>query len=176
MRAILFLSVVLASATVLADDAVDRVLAWKHANGLHDTFVSFRTWSDDGRLIRVTGFERLGYTNVATEANAISPSALDAWLAERDALDPEVASLQSDLTNAVAQAFGVMPPYEPGVQSNYRTILRRQMKSARAGVDSASSIDELKAAQRTLNQRQYILNLIRELRVADPDWTLGSVQ
>lgn len=88
----------------------------------------------------------------------------------------EIASLESDLTNAVAVAFGVMPPYAAGVQANYKTILRNQMKQARLDVENATTLPQLKAAQRTLNQRQEIINLVRELRAVKPDWRLSELQ
>ena len=101
------------------------------------------------------------------------------WLAQRNQpaadLAAEVASLESDLTNAVNVAFGVMPPYSENVQGNYRTLLRNQMKQARADVAAATSLADLRAAQETLNQRQQIINLIREILALKPDWTLGDL-
>ena len=121
-----------------------------------------------------------GSSVTLTEVNAITNRAdVIAAAAAHDApaiaLAAEVASLESDLTNAVNVAFGVMPPYSANVQATYRATLRTQMAQARVDLDAATDATEIKAAQKTLNQRQYIINLIRELQALKSDWALSDL-
>ena len=129
---------------------------------------------------------RIGDTITSAEAVGIdtNDAAFISWYAARKAaqdapsiaLAAEVASLESDLTNAVFVAFGVMPPYSKNVQATYRASLRTQMAQARGDLDAATTAGGIKAAQNKLNQRQHIINLIRELMALDPAWDLSDLQ
>jgi len=151
-----------------------RLNLWRQASGESNATATV----DGDRVVAINGS-----TALADEAMSIAGSDVAAYMlalvAAQDApaiaTAAEITSLESDLTNAVKVAFGVMPPYSAGVQANYKTTLRNQMRKARADVEAATTLAELRAAQKTLNQRQEIINIVRELRAIKSDWTLSEI-
>lgn len=133
-------------------------------------------WFDGGDIHTAAGIVATAADVAAITNRADILALVAAQDAPALALAAEVASLESDLTNVVQQALGVMPPYSPAMQTNYRTIMRNQMKQARAGVKGAADLDAVKREQEKLNDRQHILNLIRELKALDPNWDLSNLQ
>jgi hypothetical protein len=161
---------VCAALSVQAGDLADRYELWRAANPAISNAVIY-SYGDVISEVIVDGAVSATHK---TAIEDISAEDLAAWRDARDFV-PEIASLESDLTNAIATAFGVMPPYSAGVQANYKTILRNQMRQARADVEAATTLAELRAAQKTLNQRQEIINIVRELMALKHDWTISEI-
>lgn len=146
-------------------DINDKIKAWEWLNGFGSTPYRVRV---DGE----SAIEIVGLPNAAAEINSMTQEQIDAYHAAQSA---EIDSLQSDLVTAINDAFGVMPPYSATVAANYRTILRNQMRQARADVEAATTLAQLRDAQKALNQRQQIINIVREIEALDGSWTIGDV-
>ena len=158
-----------------AQNIRERFAVWRESNPQ----TSATLYSDGDTLaeIHVNGSRSAG---AEAAVLAVTDAQVTAWQAAQDApalaLAAEITSLESDLTNAVFVAFGVMPPYSANVQANYRATLRTQMQQARAEIAAATTLAQLRTATNTLNQRQGIINIVRELRALKPDWSLSELE
>lgn len=172
---------VLATCACLADPMEDRARFLMESNGVDPSVTLWAfTAPLDGSSAR-TGF-RCESTNGWTLADVLAvdtnSATFAAWLLTRPEADDaaEIDSLEADLTNAVFQAFTILPPYSANAQANYKTLLRSQMNTARADVDAATTVSDVKTAQKKVNLLQQIINIVRELKGIKPSWALGDVE
>ena len=158
----LTVTLVLIAASIHAQATpIDKVLAWKHANGMHDVYVSMTVWDDGTNITAVAGFDEV--PDIVEQVNAITDEQISDYVAERDAAKLAIAAELQQLSASLdALVFVELGEHIDGTDeqlARLSALVVSNLESNRIEYAAAETLAELKAAGTRINNLRSIVSL-----------------